>query len=77
LAGAARTSLANPLPFIASGAAVGFWYFFPKEKGLGPRGHQRDEIISGWWATPTKGKWLVKTPTTGKTQIFPYFYFKH
>ncbi len=39
--GAARTSLANPLPFIASGAAVGFWYFFPTEKGLGLRGYER------------------------------------
>ena len=36
LTGAVRTQLANPLTFIASGAAVGFWYFFPTEKGLGP-----------------------------------------
>jgi hypothetical protein len=29
LAGAARTTLALSLTFTASGAAVGFWYFFP------------------------------------------------
>jgi hypothetical protein len=29
LTGAERTQLANSLPFIASDAAVGFWYFFP------------------------------------------------
>ena len=48
LTGAVRTSLANPLTFIASGAAVGFWYFFPTEKGLGPRGYERDEIMIAW-----------------------------
>ena len=36
LAGAATTSLAFAKPFVASDAAVGFSYFFPKEKGLGP-----------------------------------------
>ena len=45
LTGAAITPLANPLTFIAAGAAVGFWYFFPKEKGLGPRGYERNEIV--------------------------------
>jgi hypothetical protein len=44
LTGAVRTQLANPLTFIASGAAVGFWYFFPTEKGLGPRGYEREII---------------------------------
>ena len=48
LTGAAITVLANPLTFIASGAAVGFWYFFPTEKGLGPRGYERKEIIYSW-----------------------------
>jgi hypothetical protein len=36
LTGAAITPLANPLTFIAAGAAVGFWYFFPTEKGKAP-----------------------------------------
>jgi hypothetical protein len=48
LTGAAITDLALAEPFIASGAAVGFWYFFPTEKGLGPRGYERDEIMIGW-----------------------------
>ena len=38
---AARTPLANPLPFIASGAAVVFWSFSTIGKGLGPRGYER------------------------------------
>jgi hypothetical protein len=25
---------------------VGFWYFFPTEKGLGPRGYERNEIMN-------------------------------
>jgi len=50
LAGAARKQLAKPLLFIASGAAVGFWYFFPTEKGLGPRGYER----------ANHHKWLVR-----------------
>ena len=41
LTGAARTLLANPLTFKASGAAVAFWSFFATEKGLGPRGYER------------------------------------
>jgi hypothetical protein len=45
LTGAAITVLALAEPFIAAGAAVGFWYFFPTEKGLGPRGYERNEII--------------------------------
>ncbi len=36
LAGAARTTLANPMPFIASGAAVAFWFFSATGKELGP-----------------------------------------
>ena len=36
LTGAAITDPAFAEPFIAAGAAVGFWYFFPIEKGLGP-----------------------------------------
>jgi len=31
--------LARAEPLIAAGVAVGFWYFFPTEKGLGPRGY--------------------------------------
>ena len=45
LTGAAITVPALAEPFIAAGAAVGFWYFFPTEKGLGPRGYERSEII--------------------------------
>jgi len=48
LTGAAITDPALALPFIAAGAAVGFWYFFPIEKGLGPRGYERNEIKKGW-----------------------------
>ena len=48
LTGAAITVLALAEPFIAAGAAVGFWYFFPTEKGLGPRGYERNEIILAW-----------------------------
>ena len=47
LTGAAITVLAFAEPFIAAGAAVGFWYFFPIEKGLGPRGYERNEITNG------------------------------
>ena len=45
LTGAAMTTPAHAEPFIAAGAAVGFWYFFPTEKGLGPRGYERKKII--------------------------------
>ena len=45
MTGAAITVLALAEPFIAAGAAVGFWYFFPTEKGLGPRGYERNEMI--------------------------------
>ena len=48
LTGAAITPLANPLPFIAAGAAVAFWFFFATEKELGPRGYERNEIINAW-----------------------------
>ena len=41
LTGAARTQLANSLPFIASGAAVAFWFFSATGKELGPRGYER------------------------------------
>jgi len=46
LAGAAMTTLANPQPFIASGAAVAFWFFFATEKELGPRGYERTNYQS-------------------------------
>jgi hypothetical protein len=46
LTGAAITVLALAEPFIAAGAAVGFWYFFPTEKGLGPRGYERNQIMN-------------------------------
>ena len=45
LTGAAITYWANPLPFIAAGAAVAFWFFFATEKELSPRGYERKEII--------------------------------
>ena len=45
LAGAAITVLALAEPFIASGVAVAFWFFFATEKELGPRGYEREEII--------------------------------
>ena len=45
MTGAAITDPAHAEPFIAAGAAVEFWYFFPTEKGLGPRGYERNEII--------------------------------
>ena len=48
LTGAARTPLANPLPFIASGAAVAFWSFSATGKGLAPRGHEREIICIKW-----------------------------
>jgi hypothetical protein len=53
LTGAAITVLALAEPFIAAGAAVGFWYFFPIEKGLGPRGYERNEIMNTWWVPPS------------------------
>jgi hypothetical protein len=56
LAGAAITSLANPLTFIASGAAVAFWFFFATEKELSPRGYEREEIIHAWWVPPSLRK---------------------
>ena len=43
LTGAAITVLAFAEPFIAAGAAVAFWYFFATEKGLSPRGYERNE----------------------------------
>ena len=48
LTGAAITDPALAEPFIAAGAAVAFWFFFPTEKGLGPRGYERKEIINAW-----------------------------
>ena len=42
LTGAARTTLANPQPFIASDAAVAFWFFSATGKELGPRGYERE-----------------------------------
>jgi len=52
LTGAARSPIANPLTFIASGAAVAFWFFFATEKELGPRGYERKEIMNPWWVPP-------------------------
>ena len=45
LAGAVERSQALILTFEAADAAAGFWSFFPGEKGLGPRGHERDKLI--------------------------------
>jgi hypothetical protein len=59
LTGAAITVLAFAEPFIAAGAAVGFWYFFPTEKGLGPRGYERNEIINAWWVTPSTREFVI------------------
>jgi hypothetical protein len=47
LAGAVHTQLANILTLIASDAAVAFWSFFAKEKGLGPRGYERAKHHKG------------------------------
>jgi len=58
LTGAAITDPAHAEPFIAAGAAVEFWYFFPTEKGLGPRGYERNEIINAWWVTPSTRKFI-------------------
>jgi hypothetical protein len=41
LAGAAITQLANPLPFIAAGAAVGFLYFFARPNGFIRAGYRK------------------------------------
>lgn len=48
LTGAARTQLANPLTFKASGAAAAFWSFSAAGKGLGPRGHERVIFPKVW-----------------------------
>jgi len=32
---------------------VGFWYFFPTEKGLGPGGYERSENMNAWWVPPS------------------------
>ena len=48
LTGAAITVPALAEPFIAAGAAVAFWSFFATEKGLSPRGYERNEIINAW-----------------------------
>ena len=56
MTGAEITVLALAEPFIAAGAAVGFWYFFPTEKGLGPRGYERSEIMNAWWVPPSTRK---------------------
>jgi hypothetical protein len=48
LTGAAITDIALAEPFIAAGAAVAFWSFFATEKGLSPRGYERNEIIIAW-----------------------------
>ena len=53
MTGAAITVLAFAEPFIASGAAVAFWSFFATEKGLGPRGYERKEIMYAWWVPPS------------------------
>ncbi|WP_395809566.1 hypothetical protein [Daejeonella sp.] len=53
MTGAAITPLANPLTFIAAGAAVAFWSFFATEKGLSPRGYERNEIMYAWWVPPS------------------------
>jgi hypothetical protein len=53
LTGAAITVLAFAEPFIAAGVAVAFWSFFATEKGLGPRGYERNEIMNTWWVPPS------------------------
>ncbi len=49
LAGAAMTTLAFAQPFIASDAAVAFWFFSATGKELGPRGYERVKYLGGWW----------------------------
>jgi hypothetical protein len=53
LTGAAITVLAFAEPFIAAGAAVAFWSFFATEKGLSPRGYERNQIMNSWWVPPS------------------------
>jgi hypothetical protein len=43
------TTLAFAEPFIASGAAVAFWFFSATGKELGPRGYEREKYL----------RWLV------------------
>jgi hypothetical protein len=61
LTGAAITDLALAEPFIAVGAAVGFWYFFPIEKGLGPRGYERWKMVHPLYKSskPCKSRWWM------------------
>ncbi|WP_395809580.1 hypothetical protein [Daejeonella sp.] len=33
--------------------------FFATEKGLSPRGYERNEIIHAWWVPPSTFLWLV------------------
>jgi hypothetical protein len=56
LTGAAITDPANSLTFIAAGAAAAFWSFFATEKGLSPRGYERNEIINPSWLMPNTGE---------------------
>ena len=59
LTGAAITDPALAEPFIVAGAAVAFWSFFATEKGLSPRGYERNGIICAWWVPPSIFLWLV------------------
>ena len=34
------------------------WYFFATEKGLSPRGYERNEIMNTWWVPPSKRKFV-------------------
>ena len=70
MTGAAITPLANPLTFIAAGAAVAFWFFFATEKELSPRGYERNEIIGAWWVPPSIFLCLVILDTKIKNQPF-------
>jgi hypothetical protein len=67
LTGAAITDPALAEPFIAAGAAVGFWYFFPTEKGLGPRGYERSEIINAWYHQAQENLFL---PLAKRLRVF-------
>jgi hypothetical protein len=66
LAGAARTSQALVEPFIASGAAVAFWFFSATGKELGPSGYERAK----------HHKWLVDNTNHRKIMIFVSFVLK-
>jgi hypothetical protein len=71
LTGAAITNLALAEPFIAAGAAVAFWSFFATEKGLSPRGYERNEIICAWWVPPSTREYNTKITNPYKRKNLP------